>query len=53
MKKVKSVIGRMLSVVAPMALALAVFTANSTCFIFSHQPDEPTGIEEYKLKRID
>lgn len=49
MKKIKSFLSRALTVVAPMALALAVFTANSTCLFFSYQPDEPEGLQRYKL----
>lgn len=51
MKRIKNFLSRSLTVVAPLALALAVFTANSTCLFFSYQPDEPEGLQRYKLRR--
>lgn len=35
---------------APLALTLAILTANSTCFYLSHQPDEPDGLKSAKLR---
>lgn len=34
--------------VAPLALALAVITANSTCICFSNQPTPPEQLNKYK-----
>jgi hypothetical protein len=31
---------------APLALALAFLTSNSTCFFLSYQPDEPANLKE-------
>lgn len=35
------------SVVAPLALALAVSTANSTCWYYTYQPKAPAGLSKY------
>ena len=35
-------------VVAPLALALAVVTANSTCIAFSNQPTPPEALNKHK-----
>lgn len=34
--------------VAPLALLLAVFTANSTCIAFSNQPTPPEQLNRFK-----
>ncbi len=49
MKKIKTFLSCAFTVVAPMALALAVMTANSAYFFFSYQPDKPEGLQRYKL----
>jgi len=36
------------AVVSALALVLATVTANSTCYYFSHQPDEPEGLMKLK-----
>lgn len=46
MKVIKSVFVRLSSVAAPLALAMAFLTANSTCFFLSYQPDEPACIRD-------
>ena len=33
-------------IVAPLALALAVMTANSTCFFFTYQPEVPNSLQK-------
>lgn len=35
---------------APFALALAIMTANSTCFFFTCQPDVPKSLDKFRLK---
>lgn len=35
--------------VAPLALSLAILTANSTCFYLSYQPDEPAALKKMNL----
>lgn len=49
MKFVKSTFVQLSAVVAPLALALAVLTANSTCFFLSYQPDEPDNMHQLTL----
>lgn len=39
---------KLAGVVAPLALALAVVTANSTCICFSNQPTPPAALNKYK-----
>lgn len=46
MKFLKYAFVKLSAVVAPLALALAVLTANSTCFFLSYQPDEPAKMCE-------
>lgn len=46
MKFVKSAFVQLSAVVAPLALAIAVLTANSTCFFLSYQPDEPANMHQ-------
>lgn len=48
MKEFKSIMRRVVGAIAPMALALAVYTANSTCLFFSYQPKEPAALQRYK-----
>lgn len=35
-------------IVAPLAMAMAIFTANSTCYFFSYQPDTPKSLDKYR-----
>lgn len=35
---------------APLALALAIMTANSTCYFFTYQPDVPKSLDKYRVK---
>lgn len=46
MKLVKNAFVQLSAVVAPLALMLAVLTANSTCFFLSYQPDEPAKMRQ-------
>lgn len=46
MKYMKAAFVQLSAVVAPLALALAVLTANSTCFFLSYQPDEPANMRQ-------
>lgn len=54
MKMFKTAFIRLSSLVAPLALAMAILTANSTCFFLSYQPDEPANMrqvtENYKKR---
>lgn len=36
-------------VVAPLALVLAIITANSTCIAFTNQPTPPEQLNRYKM----
>ncbi len=33
--------------IAPLVLALAVSTANTTCLFFTYQPEEPESMKKY------
>lgn len=44
----KKLITKSTEVVAPLALALAVMTANSTCFFFTYQPEVPESLKKYR-----
>ena len=37
-------------IAAPLALALAIMTMNSTCWLFSCQPDIPDSMSKYIKK---
>jgi cyclic lactone autoinducer peptide len=39
---------KLMGLLPSMAIALAVFSANSTCFFYAHQPDVPKGIKRMK-----
>lgn len=47
MTKVKTVFVRISKIMAPVALALAVLTVNSTCFCYSYQPDVPQSLKKH------
>jgi len=47
-RKVKDIICKHGAMVSALALVLATVTANSTCFYFSYQPDEPAGLMKLK-----
>lgn len=51
MKILKTAFIHLSSLAAPLALAMAFLTANSTCFFLSYQPDEPSGIREMMAQR--
>lgn len=46
MKTRKNTLHMMSAFFAPLALALAFLTSNSTCFFLSYQPDEPSNLKE-------
>lgn len=46
MKTLKNTFRLMSVFLAPLALALAHLTSNSTCFFLSYQPDEPANLKE-------
>lgn len=46
MKTLKNKLCLMSVFLAPLALALAHLTSNSTCFFLSYQPDEPANLKE-------
>ena len=39
---------RVSKLIAPLALALAITTANATCYIFTYQPKEPESLKLYR-----
>lgn len=47
--RVKTVFTKLSKIVAPLALTLAVMTANSTCFFLSYQPEEPKCLKDMHL----
>jgi cyclic lactone autoinducer peptide len=48
--KIANMINKSSKIIAPFALALAIMTANSTCFFFSYQPDVPKSLDKYRMK---
>lgn len=48
--KLFKIINRAGEIVAPLALAMAIITANSTCFFFTCQPDVPKSLDKYRMK---
>ncbi len=36
--------------IAPLALALAVTTANTTCLVFTYQPEAPENLKDFCKK---
>lgn len=48
--KILSLINKTSKFVAPLALTLAIMTANSTCYCFTHQPDVPKSLDKYRTK---
>ena len=46
MKTRKNTLHMISAFFAPLALALAFLTSNSTCFFLSNQPDEPANLKE-------
>ena len=48
--KILSLINEASKFVAPLALSLAIMTANSTCYCFTYQPDMPKSLDKYRLK---
>lgn len=49
-KKIMSILAKSGKFAAPIALALAILTANSTCYFFSYQPDVPKSLDRYRTK---
>ena len=49
MKNFKEFIAKHTAVIAPLALAIAIMTANSTCYIFSYQPTPPKSLSKYRV----
>lgn len=50
MKKITKFLVRLVSAAAPLSLALAILTSNSTCYWFTHQPDVPASLARYKKR---
>ena len=48
MKKISSILSKMMKFSAPLALALAILTANSAFYYFSYQPDVPRSLDRYR-----
>lgn len=48
--KLSNLINKTSKFMAPFALALAIMTANSTCYFFSYQPDVPKSLNKYRMK---
>lgn len=44
---ISRLITRTAGMIAPLALALAVASANATCYIFTYQPEEPKSLKSY------
>ena len=40
------------NIAAAMSLALAILTVNSTCWLFSYQPDIPDSMSKYTNRAI-
>ena len=49
-KTISKVIGSITKFSAPLALALAIMTENSTCFCFTYQPTPPACLKKYRNK---
>jgi cyclic lactone autoinducer peptide len=49
-KRLSNVLNKVSRIVAPLTLALAIITANSTCYFFSYQPDVPQCLKKYCIK---
>ena len=48
MKKISFILSKVMKFSAPLALALAILTANSACYYFSYQPDVPRSLDRYR-----
>ncbi len=48
--KMFAILNRFGKVAAPFALAMAILTANSTCYFFTYQPDTPKCLDKYRMK---
>lgn len=48
--KLSHLINKTSKFAAPFALALAIMTANSTCYFFTYQPDVPKSLDKYRVK---
>lgn len=48
--KVFKIINRAGEIVAPLAMVMAIMTANSTCYFFTCQPDVPKSLDKYRRK---
>lgn len=46
--RVKTFVCKHGAALSALALVLATVTANSTCYFFSYQPDEPAGLTKFK-----
>lgn len=52
MKQLKRLFETVSRFAAPLAMGLAILTANSTCFCFSYQPEEPEGLKKMQLRDV-
>ncbi len=50
--QLKNILTRISTIIAPLALALAVATASSTCFFLSYQPEEPACLKGMRLAGV-
>ncbi len=50
MKQLKRLFETVSRFAAPLALGLAVLTANSTCFCLSYQPEEPACLKKMHFR---
>lgn len=48
--KLSNLISKTSKFMAPFALALAIMTANSTCYFFTCQPNVPKSLDKYRMK---
>lgn len=45
---IANLLTKTVKMIAPLVLALAVSTANTTCLIFTYQPKEPENLKKYR-----
>ena len=52
MKQLKRLFEAVSRFVAPLAMGLAILTANSACFYFTYQPEEPACLKKIQLRDV-
>lgn len=51
MKKITVILSKMMKFSAPLALALAILSANSACYYFTYQPEVPSSLDRYRRNK--